>query len=98
MSECKTMPNWEGQTIHGRPYIDEDSDRVVECVVETRYEYDGEGCGNECGWTGPVSDLERGSPMIGSKPRRLLCPECGRHLASAKGTAGAGYWGNKLNG
>lgn len=98
MSDCKTMDDWDGQTINGRPYISEESDETVKCVVETRSKYDGEGCGNECRWEGPVSECERGKPMMGSKPRRLRCPECGRHLASAKGTTGAGYWGNKLNG
>lgn len=98
---AKTMPDWDGQTVNGRPYISTDSDREVECTVRTHQGTDDEGnivYANECGWTGPVNELERGKPMMGSKPTKLLCPECGRHLASAKGTTGAGYWGNALDG
>lgn len=101
MADVKTMDEWEGQTINGYPYIDADSDRKVECCVETHSGTDEDGNAvykNECGWSGPVGETERGRPKIGSKPTSLLCPECGRRVAAAKGTTGAGVWGEMLDG
>lgn len=96
MSDCKTMDDWDGQTHNGYPYIDGDSDRTVTCCVET-FQAPGE-YKNECGWEGPVSETELGRSKIGSQPTALCCPECGRQLASKKGTASAGYWGVALDG
>lgn len=95
MTECKTLPEWDGPTFNGYPHINENSDEVVECVVKTHNGTDDDGNAiyeNECGWSGPVSDLARGRSPIGSRPVWLKCPDCGRMLASAKGTCSAGHW------
>jgi predicted RNA-binding Zn-ribbon protein involved in translation (DUF1610 family) len=100
-TSCKTMDNWDGQTINGYPYIDAESDATVNCVVETHAGTDDDGnivYENNCGWSGPVSALGTGRPKSGSKPVSLVCPECGKQLAAKKGTTGAGYWGDVLNG
>lgn len=99
--DTKTMPEWDGQTYNSRPYISENSDETVYCVVETHQGSDEEGnivYDNDCGWEGPVSDTRRGPSKGGSQPIDLLCPECGRRLAAAKGTTAAGYWGQVLDG
>lgn len=99
MSESKTLPGWDGKTYNGLPYISRQSEREVECVVPTHQGTDDEGNAiydNDCGWTGPVADLDRGDVPIGSRPILLHCPECLRALAAEKGTAGAGYWGHAL--
>lgn len=91
----RTLPGWDGPTYNGYPHIARDSDREVECVVETHQGTDDDGNAiyeNDCGWSGPVSDLERGQIPMGSRPVWLKCPDCGRTLATQKGTTSAGYW------
>ena len=93
--DTKTMKEWDGPTYNGRPHISETSDKIVECQVKTHQGVDNDGnhiYTNECGWTGPVNELKRGKIPMGSRPVRLKCPECGRTLATAKGTTAAGYW------
>lgn len=101
MTECKTLPDWDGKTYNGVPYISRDSEREVQCVVRTHQGTDDEGNAiyeNDCGWSGPVADLDRGDIPIGSRPIWLKCPECNRMLAAEAGSAGAGYWGRVLEG
>lgn len=95
MSDTKTLPDWDGKTYNGYPHIDRESERIVTCTVETHQGTDDDGnviYANDCGWSGPVADLDRGTAPMGSRPIWLRCPECGRTLATAKGTTAAGYW------
>lgn len=97
----KTLDDWDGKSMNGYPYISADSGREIECCVETHQGVDDDGNAvyeNNCGWSGPVSELDRGRPKIGSKPRALLCPQCSRRLAYEAGTATAGHWGRVLEG
>lgn len=94
-ADIPTMPGWDGPTYNNVPHIDPASEREVQCVVKTHQGTDDDGnviYENNCGWTGPVSELERGRVPIGSRPIWLKCPECGRTLATEQGSTAAGYW------
>ena len=96
---CKTSDEYDGPLYNNRPVVSRDSDLTLHCRVDSYIGTDDDGNAvyeNNCGWTGPASETERGRPKMGSKPRDLLCPECSRRLAAEKGTTGAGYWNGKI--
>lgn len=43
------------------------------------------GCG-KCDWSGVVSELVAGYSMYKSRPRDLICPECGSQVGSLAAT------------
>lgn len=95
----KTIDNWEGKTLNGHPVVSDNSDQTITCNVETFQGTDKEGnyiYENNCNWSGKVSELEKGQCPIGSKPRALKCPKCGRQVAYQADTTSPGYWNNKL--